>query len=274
MRVKDLSNDKLREIIEEYYEYNLTVKILLEKYGVKFSSNFIQSVTLYCDEYCEVCGGKVKYILKSRAYCSSINDLNKICSVCGHDGSKNCYCKSCIEYRRSEKEKELEYKRGILKKAFERENISIVNLGIKEIVFIGMLKEKGILDNIGAMCEKDFFRSMYNNQENNTKFLYQLIDTGVIKVDISESNLCYFTLEEGKPIKYFPTKIAYCLNIKENVYHMDIKKEILERFEKSELEEFWLGICLDECMMFLDIRTNAMELGTIDNEIMKDIYSL
>lgn len=271
MRVKDLTNYRLREVIEEYYEDNLTVKALLEKYGVKYTSNFIQSVTLYTDEICEVCGGKVKYILKSRTYCKSMDDLNKKCSICGHYESENCYCKSCIEYRRVKEEKEIEHKKRVLEDAFKIEPISIDDLGIKEIVFIGVLKEKGILDNIGVICEKDFFKNMYNDRKSNTEFLYQLIDNGVIKVNIAESDLSYFTIEDDKPIKYYPTKISYNLNIRENIYAIDIKKKILDRFEKLDIEEFWLDICLDECMMYLDIRTDAMNLEIIDDIIRQDI---
>lgn len=155
MNVKDLCNEKLREIVEEYYENNLTVKALLEKHKVKYVSNFIQSITLYTDEECEVCGSKVKYELKSRTYCNSINNLKKICSVCYHDGTDNCYCKTCLEHRRVEKEREQEEKRKIVSEAFARKPIDLCEMNIKELLFIGLLKDRGIVYNIGVLAEKD-----------------------------------------------------------------------------------------------------------------------
>lgn len=273
MNVKDLSNDKLREIIEEYYENNLTVKALLEKYKVKYTSNFIQSVALYTDEDCEVCGSKLKYELKSRTYCNSINNLKKICSVCGHDGTENCYCKTCIEYRRVEQERRKEEKRKIVSEAFARKPVTLDEIRIKELLFIGLLKDRGIGYNIGILAEKDYFKNTHSFVEDSMQFLKDMLKNGVIKVNVDESDLNHFIIEDNKSISYYPYLLSYCINLDSDINNIDVKKELIERFKYEDIQECWLVICLDECMKYLDVRTEAMDLGIIDEVIKKDIYS-
>ncbi|MBB6698529.1 hypothetical protein [Clostridium algidicarnis] len=274
MKVKDLSNDRLREIIEEYYQNKFTVKILLEKHGVKYISNFIQTATLYCDEECEICGSKMKYKLESRAYCSSISELKKICSVCGHDGTKNCYCKSCIQHRKLEKEKELEEKRSFLKKVLEVELVSLDKLSAKELIFVGVLQEKGIGGyDLGVLAQKDYFKNTHTYPEDSFNFIIELLRNNVIKINVNESNLEHFILKENKSVSYYPALLSYYLNLNEDINSIDVRKEIIERFKIGDIEECWVEICLDECMKYLDIRTTAMELGIIDNPIKSDIYS-
>lgn len=273
MNVKDLCNEKLREIVEEYYENNLTVKALLEKHKVKYVSNFIQSITLYTDEECEVCGSKVKYELKSRTYCNSINNLKKICSVCYHDGTDNCYCKTCLEHRRVEKEREQEEKRKIVSEAFARKPIDLCEMNIKELLFIGLLKDRGIVYNIGVLAEKDYFKNTHSFIEDSMQFLKDMLNNGVIKVNLDESDLKYFIIKENKSISYYPYLLSYCLNLDSDINNIDVKKELIERFKYEDIQECWLEICLDECMKYLDIRTEAMDLGIIVEAIKKDIYS-
>lgn len=273
MNVKDLSNDKLKEIIEEYYENNLTVKALLEKHGVKYVANFIQRVTLYTDEECELCGSKVKYQLESRTYCNSINSLKKICSVCRHDGTMNCCCNKCLEHRRAEQEREEEEKRKIVSQAFATKPINLDQISIKELLFIGLLKDRGVVYNIGKLAEKDYFKNTHSFIEDSMQFLKDMLRKGVIKVDLDESDLKYFIVEENKSISCYPYLLSYCINLDSDINDIDIKKELIERFKYEDIQECWLEICLDECMKYLDLRTEAMDLGIIDETIKKDIYS-
>ncbi|MDD7796308.1 hypothetical protein [Clostridium sp. 'White wine YQ'] len=273
MKVKDLSNDELREIIEEYYENNITVKALLEKHGVVYTSNFIQSVTLYTDEECELCGSKIKYKLESRTYCDSVNNLKRICSSCGHDGTKNCHCKACIEYRRVEMEKKQEEKRKIVRELFTTKPVTLDEVSIKELIFIGLLKDRGIGYNIGVLAEKDYFKNTHSYIEDSMEFLKAMLENGTIKVNVDESDLNYFILEEDKSISYYPYSLSYSLNLNSDIRNIDVKKELIKRFQYEDIEACWLEICIDECMKYLDIRTVAMNLGVIDNVIKKDIYS-
>lgn len=273
MNATELSNEKLKEIIEEYYENKLTVKSLLEKHKVKYVSNFIQSVTLYTDENCEICGSKLKYQLKSRTYCSSINSLKKVCSACDHNGSENCYCNTCLEERRAEQERKLEEKRRVVRQAFSTKPINLNKISIKELLFIGLLKERGVVYNIGVLAEKDYFKNTHSFIEDSKQFLKDMLNNGVIKVNFDESDLKHFIIEDNKSISYYPYLLSYCLNLDSDINNIDVKKELIERFKYEDIKECWLKICLDECMKYLDIRTEAMDLGIIGEAIKKDIYS-
>ncbi|MBU3183104.1 hypothetical protein [Clostridium psychrophilum] len=161
MKIKELQNETLMKIVDEYYENKLTVKQLLLEHGLEYSSNFIQTVTLYSDDICEVCGEKVKHILESRTYCNSFQELRKKCSNCGHKKSDACCYNRYVEHRRIDAEKRRKEKRDILEKSFYEEPVSIDDLSVKEVVFIGILKEKSILYNLGFLDEKDYFRNIH-----------------------------------------------------------------------------------------------------------------
>jgi hypothetical protein len=105
------------------------------------------------------------------------------------------------------------------------------------------------------------------------EFLKAMLKNGTIKVNVDESDLNYFILEENKSISYYPYSLSYSLNLNSDIRNIDVKKELIKRFQYEDIESCWLEICLDECMKYLDIRTVAMSLGVIDNVIKKDIYS-
>ena len=125
MRIKDLNDVELHNFINEYYENTTTVRELMDKYNLEDSSNFIQSITIYSNDICEVCGGKVKYNLQSRAYIKDLESNYKICSECGHTTDKECYCKKCIEFREKKEEKEKKEKVEKLNNDMKRDPVSI-----------------------------------------------------------------------------------------------------------------------------------------------------
>lgn len=274
MKLSELKNEVVMNIIQEYYENKLTVKELLNKYGVDYSSNFIHKVNLYSEDDCEICDGRIKYILESRTYCKSFNMLKTKCSECGHDGSEYCYCKKCVEDRKIEIEKRTVEKKKVIEKYFYKEPISFNELSIKEMIFIGILKEKGVVSNLGILAEKDYFKNMHSYICDSLKFLKSLSNNNVIKINIDESDLEKFLIEEGKAISFYPYLIAYSLNLKEDLNNIDIKSELLNNFSRDELEEAWRGICLDECLRYLDIRTKAMDLEVVEGALRKEISYL
>lgn len=274
MKLSELKNEEVMNIIREYYEDKITVKELLNKYGMDYSSNFIHKVNLYSEYNCEICDGKIKYILESRTYCKSFDMLKAKCSECGHDGSEYCYCKKCVEDRNIEIEKRDIEKKKVIEKYFYKKPISFNELSIKEIIFLGILKEKGIMCNLGILAEKDYFKNVHSYIGDSLKFLKSLSNNNVIKVNIDESDLEKFKIEEGNEIAFYPYLIAYRLNLKEDLSTIDIKSELLNNFSRDELAEAWRGICLDECLRYLDIRTKAMDLEIVEGELRKEISYL
>lgn len=274
MKLNELKNDVLKKMIEEYYKNTSTVKQLLKNYGVEGCNNLIQAAKLYSEDNCEVCGGKVKYILENRAYCKSLDELRKKCIQCGHDGSETCSCKKCVEYMEAEEIKKRNHKKDILEKFFHEEPISISELNIKELIFLGVLKEKNINYRLGVLAKKDYFKNIHYYKEYSMLFLKELLHNKIIGVNLNESDLENFIIEENKSISYYVYLLSYNLNLKETLDELDIKKELINNFSIKEVEDFWKDICLEECLTFLDIRTSALKLGLIENGVREDIVSL
>lgn len=274
MKLKNLTNDKLLEVINEYYENKQSIKELLKKHDIDYTSNFIQSAVLYSNDECELCGGKVKYILQSRSYCDSIEELEKLCVNCRHTTAEICNCEWCFENRRIKEEAIRLEKRKKIEKCIRKEPISVKELTCKELLFVGIAKEKNFGSYIGELWQKDYFQNLHTVQLDNFNFLEKLIIRGVIKVDLNETNLDLFKIDDRNQISYYPAKLLYSLNIKENLDEIDIKNELLNNYSHEELDEVWKQICLDECMRYLDIRTEVMGLGFIEREIRDSIKNL
>lgn len=273
LRVNKLSNEALMKLIQEYYENKLTVNELLKKYKVEGSSKFLKSVELYDREPCEVCGGKVKYILESRLYCNSIDELKKVCTECCHDGNDTCSCKKCVDYRNFEEQKKTENKKQILEKYLDEEPVSINDLYIEELIFIGILKELDIKYRIGVLAENDYFKNIHLDRIASMLFLKQLYKNKIIKVDVDSSGLDNFIIEPNKCISFNRELISYNLNLQEKLDDINVREELFNKYSMDEIVEYWINICLEECMYYLDIRVSALKMDTIDNEIRKDISS-
>lgn len=142
MKVKDLDQETLYNFVNEYYENKTKVGELMAKYNIDDSSNFISRITLYDGDICEVCGGKIKYELSSRAYTKCLEDNPKVCENCGHTRDRKCYCEKCIEYREEQEKEEQLKKYAILKECFNRNKVSISTLKIEELLLLIFLNEK------------------------------------------------------------------------------------------------------------------------------------
>lgn len=119
--------------LEENHKNNkLTIDELLKKYSVDGNVKFIQIAKFYRDEPCEVCGGKVQYILESRTYCKSLEELKLICLECGHDSTESCKCKKCTQFRQTEQDKKRNEKKSNLEKRLYTEPKSLNELTIIE----------------------------------------------------------------------------------------------------------------------------------------------
>ena len=153
------------------------------------------------------------------------------------------------------------------------EKIELKDLTIKELIFIGLLKQNEKSDILGKLAQKDYFKRMYSYEEDSMKFLNNMYKRKVINVDAENSELINFTIKEDGYISYRPYCVDYYLNVETDIKEIDIKSEIKKRFDYEELEFCWIGICLDECMRYLDIRTTAMDLGIVDDLTRKQIYN-
>lgn len=270
MRIKDLNETELYNFINEYYENNTTVRELLDKYNLEDSKNFIQSITVYSDDICEVCGGKVKYNLQSRVYIKNLENNHKICEDCGHTTDSICYCQKCIEFRSKEEAKKRKEKIEKLRIIFNRPPVSIEDLKLDEILFV-LLLNNAYGKEIGFIYEKDKFKNVFFNTSDRNDFLLRLDQKNVLMVDIEKSNIDTFKIKEEMTY-YSMQQVYYYLNIKENLYDIDIREFITSKFNEETILEFWKELCLDECMRYLDMRTTTMNLGIVKGGIREDIY--
>lgn len=271
MKIEEVENNILKDMIEEYYKNKGTVNELLKQYGVDENTRFIQAAKLFLDEPCEVCGGKVQYILESRAYCKSLEELKLECLECGHDTSVKCKCKNCVEFRKAEQEKKKNEKNALLEKTFYAEPKSIKELSIKELLFLGIVKENEKNYNLGRLFRKNYLEKIHIYIEDSAKFLENLLKNKVISINIHESDIDNFVIDNNGRVNCYIYKLYYNLNIKEDIFEINIRDEVFSRFSSNEIKDFWIELSIEECLAYLDIRTKALKLGGIESIIRKEI---
>lgn len=263
-----LSNFEALEAVQTYYDYpDLKIKEICELLDIKYTSSFIRSIKLYSEDLCEVCGGKVKYILESREYPNAhINENKKICIECGHNFDfENCNCISCTHKKREIKRQEdLILKEKLVKRAPKIINISKCNLF--DLIFLDIAIKKNKSNKLGKIFEKDYFLNLTRNIEFNASIVNSMIDRGILKFDLDESKIEFFTFKEEKAISYNPSEICYEVNINELITsEVNIEDFLKENFKTIEVEEFWYEIATIECLDYLDIKTIDYKLGIVES---------
>lgn len=267
-KLSELNNLEALEAVQTYYNYpDLTVKEICELLDIKYNSNFIISIKLYSEDLCEVCGGRVKYILESREYPNScINENKKICVECGHNFDfENCNCISCTNKRREiKKQKELTLKKMLEERSPKPIKISECNL--IDLIFLDIAIKKNNSIKLGRVFEKDYFVNLTRNIEFNASIVNSMVDRRILRFDLDESEIEFFTFKEENSVSYNPSKICYEINIIELINReiCDIVNFIKENFKTNEIEEFWYEIGTIECLDYLDIKTSDYNLEIID----------
>lgn len=273
MKLRDLDQETLRSFMEEYYKNEATIKDIMSKYNVEGGTNFIKTITVYTDDICEICGGKIKYELKSRwgGNIKKLEDNVKICEECGHTTDRKCKCKVCAGIELEKIEKENKKKVEILKSSFSRNPVSINTLEIDEMLLLALLNNKYGKD-IGLISEKEEFNNPLHN-DYMVEIVGRLVNKSALAINVDKTDIKYFEIIQDNRVRYYTGYMHFYINIKEDISNIEIGELIKSKFTADDILEYWRGICLAECMDYLDLRTNIMSLDVVKDSIRNDIYN-
>lgn len=119
--------------------------------------------------------------------------------------------------------------------------------------------------------KEDFDESIYGKYLIN--ILEHLYKKNVLKVNVDRINLNNFKIYDDK-VHYNLKSLFLELNIEEDINNIDVRELFLSNFDNEDILDYWREICLNECMLYLNMRTITMNLGRIEDNLRSDIANL
>lgn len=277
-KLSHLSQDKLNELIDLYYNSDFTVKELIELFNLEH----IRPAELYkqfpaivsTDTRCKFCD---VYLIQDRQSKSSYswqrNDF--YCPECGHIESKHCSCENCVEEAKQNEMVELEKKRQFLLRHIDSNKapVDIDNISFTQKVYLGAMLRAGIKQDFAFIKPiKTFRQNLAPSSDFEETIFDELYFNQLITIHPS-ANLADFTANYEKDSFSFNWRnIPLNINVtsdngKESLINELLNPPLYKQASSEDSLEIWKQIAYWECVELFKFR---METYSFDYKIGKD----
>lgn len=274
--LKNLSRDRLKEIMNDYYNNQIVVEKIVEKYNLSIhpSRLFLSFPKIKSNHTCEYDGNVLQISMPSRtAILSAYDSLDLTCPFCKHSPTNPfCNCKNCEKKHEEERKRIIEkqknnelIKRDKIIKIYNPETkAKIAHLTLRDKLYFAAL--------LRGLASEDLLKIMpyINRSENVTpllakdlKLLGYFCDTGYIKIDVYNSDINCFS--DTEPITYYADRVIYQLNFDEDLSTKDLYKILRhpksDKFlsNKEETLDLWRELAIDECIAYLNYQFKILK---------------
>lgn len=282
--IDDLSEDELKQFIDEYYNSDLSVKKVLEKYELKILSSKVKSYLpeIKVDFLCPFCDVEMYEEPQSRTEYRDSKKYKNInyyrrnkkdifCKECGHQDNKNefnqfyCNCDNCTQHKRAEEELKVksakEYTNQVIDSqkdsSISKEDIEYESVITKTYLLTLLLylydDKKHILKPINALDGIKFSPDIDFGFE----IIGDLLGHIIRFQDTPNIHECVYLKEGNSSFSYQPYNCTYSLNLCDDI-DINFAKliticETNEYYEdiKNEALELWLKIAKEELKEYL-----------------------
>ncbi|WP_297295932.1 hypothetical protein [uncultured Brachyspira sp.] len=288
---KDLSHlneEELDILIEKYYSgYN--VRKILEEYNldIKSSKLYTYFPPKVVPEYrCRHCNSYMIYNRKSKMYGDNYNIRDLFCQNCGHEyEDKYCQCYYC----QREKKEILNYKKDIIKKRYNIENINSINfdnLNFFNKVYLGSIVRALISEDLSYIKDLNSSNIKLSPCDELTFRMYKELTKIQALVVSPFSDVSSFKDCEEFPSIYYIDQVMYILNINDDFNLDNIIKRIInpDYYNLENINDaynLWKDIAINECIEYLiyQIKQINFEFNPADKtyniiEIMLENFSV
>lgn len=271
IELKDVSHDKIKLIMNEYYCNEITVEKIVKKFNLNFSANKLNLnfPKIKSNQTCEYDGTSLQFSMPSRtALLSPYCDLNLTCPFCKHSPTNSfCNCINCKNQREENRKKRIEnqekdalIKRSKIVEIYSPEaNAKINTLTLRDkIYFAALMRTLASEDILKIMPYESRQENMTPFIEKDMKIINYFCNNSYIKVDVLNSNINYFNISDEKDVSYYPNKVIYELNFNEELSTKDLYKALRHPeskdffYNKEKTLDLWREFALDECIAFLN----------------------
>lgn len=281
--LKNLSHEKIRALMFNYYKSNESVESIVDKFSLKLSSNRLSQnfpkikTNVRCKYDCDF----LRIKLPSRTLLASSNYIKDLrCPICGHSSTDiSCNCLRCDQER--EKQRKSKYKKEKELNELKRKRIieewdvkpyyEINELNLQDKLYLaGMLNclaSESLLTMLPYIRRGENITPFENKDEEIIRSLFQ---KGYIKVDAYNSDVDEFIFLDNDKSKCSLKKVFYQLNLKSEVgskeLYMKLRHPDLEEFlaNKNETLKIWRELAIDECLAYLNYQFERFNFPNFD----------
>lgn len=281
--LKNLSHEKIRALMFNYYKSNESVESIVDKFSLKLSSNRLSQnfPKIKTNVRCKYDGDFLRIKLPSRTLLASSNYIKDLrCPICGHSSTDiSCNCLRCDQER--EKQRKSKYKKEKELNELKRKRIieewdvkpyyEINELNLQDKLYLaGMLNclaSESLLTMLPYIRRGENITPFENKDEEIIRSLFQ---KGYIKVDAYNSDVDEFIFLDNDKSKCSLKKVFYQLNLKSEVgskeLYMKLRHPDLEEFlaNKNETLKIWRELAIDECLAYLNYQFERFNFPNFD----------
>lgn len=255
---KEISEIKMREILEDYYFTGKTIKKIIEENQLRIKSSelYKKFPKLTNKATCKYDEQKIYLTLPSRENFKHFSiDIEKFeCSECGHRNMVGCMCRNCQDSYRMK-----------IKQAYSLETkVSLESCCLKDRLALATLLQYTFTNS----CEEEIGPSkQYSEIEDSAFFdmrmeLERLIAKGIIGVSAS-SDLSSFPIDDQFPNSFYSDRVKYKLNLAmEDEYYLFNSLKYLTNtvpIDDQEKNDIWRYIVVNELIRLTEYQMDKFD---------------